>query len=142
MGDRTPNEQLQRLYQQTGWTLRQWAQEVNKLGTERGTPLRYTAQTVHQWLSGHMPRESVRPLILEAFSRRLERPVTHVEVGFPLPVAEMATLAPLVTQVDTVEGLVALGREDMDPSRRDVLAMSLYAAALPVPEYADLIFSR
>lgn len=138
MGDRQPNEGLTRLYRESGWTLRQFAQAVNRVATEQGKPTQYERPSAHQWLAGHLPKEAVRPLILEAFSRRLERPVTHAEAGFPLPVAETATLAPTVVPLDTVEGLVTIGREDMDPSRRDVLAMSLYATALPVPVYADL----
>ncbi len=43
-----PNRGLERLYRESGWTLRQVAQEVNKLGTERGTPLRYREPSVHQ----------------------------------------------------------------------------------------------
>jgi tetratricopeptide (TPR) repeat protein len=38
---------------------------------------------------------------------------------------------------DTVESLLDLGRADMDPSRRGVVAAGLYAAALPVPLFAD-----
>ena len=83
-----------------------------------------------------MPRALLRPLVLEALSRRLGRPVTHDEAGMPLTAADSATLAALST--DTVEGLVTTGREDMDPSRRKFLATTLYAAALPVPVYADL----
>lgn len=41
MGDRQPNESLARLYRESGWTLRQFAQAVNKVGTECGRPTRY-----------------------------------------------------------------------------------------------------
>jgi hypothetical protein len=78
-----PSEGLERLYRESGWTLRQFAQEINRLGTERGTPLRYREPSVHQWLKGHKPKEDVRPLILEALARRLRRPVTASEAGFP-----------------------------------------------------------
>lgn len=138
MGDRTPNRQLERLFRQSGWTLRQFAQAVNRLGTERGTPQNYTPQTVHAWLQGHVPREPARPLVTEALSRRLRRPVTDAEAGFPVAMSETAPLAAMSLPKDTVEGLVTIGREDMDPSRRNVLAASLYAAALPVPAYAEL----
>ena len=40
MSDRQPNGGLTRLFRESGWTLRQFAQEVNKIGTERGTPTR------------------------------------------------------------------------------------------------------
>ncbi|GHF29228.1 Tat pathway signal protein [Streptomyces mashuensis] len=132
MSKHTPNEGLERLYREAKWTLRQFAREVNRIGTERGTPLRYREPSVHQWLHGYMPREDVRPLILEALSRRLGRPVTHAEAGFPQPRGEQATPG-------TVEGLVDLGRQDMDPSRRSVLGYSLFSVALTVPGWPDVV---
>ncbi|MEU2114122.1 tetratricopeptide repeat protein [Streptomyces sp. NPDC016459] len=130
----SPNESLARLHRETGWTLRQFAQEVNKLGTERGTPLKYREPSVHQWLAGHMPKEAVRPLILEALARKLGRPITHSESGFPPPPAEESSALP-----STVEGLLDLGRQDMDPSRRSVLGVGLFSVALTVPNWPDVV---
>ncbi|MFD3532680.1 tetratricopeptide repeat protein [Streptomyces sp. NPDC058664] len=130
----SPNETLARLHRETGWTLRQFAQEVNKLGTERGTPLKYREPSVHQWLNGHMPKEAVRPLILEALARKLGRPITHSEAGFPTPPAEESSALP-----STVEGLLDLGRADMDPSRRSVLGVGLFSVALTVPNWPDVV---
>jgi hypothetical protein len=107
-----PNAVLERLYRETGWTLRQFAQHVNRVGTERTMPLNYREPSVHQWLKGHMPKEAVRPLVLEALSRRLHRPITHAQAGFPTP-QDRSNAHP-----STVEGLIDLGRNDMDPSRR------------------------
>ena len=134
MGDRRPNEGLRRLHAATGWTLRQFAQEVNKVATERGKPTRYQNPSVHQWLDGHMPKEEVRPLILEALSRRLKRPVTHAEAGFPAPVYDGH-------DVSTVEGLLDLGRQDMDPSRRSVIGAGakLFSVALAIPGWQDVV---
>ncbi|MEU1630047.1 tetratricopeptide repeat protein [Streptomyces sp. NPDC020096] len=128
-----PNKDLERLYLETGWTLRQAAQEVNRIGTERGTPLRYREPSVHQWLNGHMPKADVQPLILEALSRRLHRPITHSEAGFPPPSGQPNT------RPSTVEGLVDLGRQDMDPSRRSVLGAGLFSVALTVPGWPDVV---
>jgi len=83
MSDRQANSKLAGLYAETGWTLRQFAQAVNRLGAERGTPLKYREPSVHQWLGGHLPKDEVRPLVLEALARRLRRPVTPAEAGFP-----------------------------------------------------------
>ncbi|MFJ6573879.1 tetratricopeptide repeat protein [Streptomyces sp. NPDC091292] len=130
---RQPNVGLERLYRQTGWTLRQFAQAVNRIGTEQGTPLKYTQPSIHQWLQGHMPREAVRPLILEALSRRLHRPVTFGEAGFP------ASPDQLKQPADTVQGLCDLGREDMDPSRRGVLGAGLFSVALTIPGWPDVV---
>ncbi|WNF26414.1 tetratricopeptide repeat protein [Streptomyces sp. C11-1] len=133
MTTRQPNAGLERLYRESGWTLRQFAQEVNRIGTERGTPLKYQQPSVHQWLSGHLPKEAVRPLILEALARRLLRPITHTEAGFPAPPEESNS------NPTTVEGLVDLGRQDMDPSRRSVLSAGLFSVALTVPGWPDVV---
>ncbi len=85
MSTNQPNAAFERLFRETGWTLRQCAQAINKVGTEHGTPKQYRAPSVHQWMSGGIPREDARSLILEAFARRLGRPVTHTEAGFPPP---------------------------------------------------------
>ncbi|MFI9461647.1 tetratricopeptide repeat protein [Streptomyces xiamenensis] len=128
-----PNHSLDRLYRETGWTLRQFAQAINRLGTERGTPLRYRESSVHQWLNGGLPMPQVRPLILEALARRLGRPVTAGEAGFP-PTSSQSGFQP-----PTVETLIDLGRLDMDPSRRGVLGVGLFSIALTVPNWADVV---
>ncbi|WP_030218127.1 hypothetical protein [Streptomyces bikiniensis] len=134
MGNPEPNVGLERLYRETGWTLRQFAQEINRLGTERGTPLRYREPSVHQWLKGHMPKEDARPLILEALSRKLRRPVTHNEAGFRRTPTDQ-----LPSQPSTVEGLLDLGRQDMDPSRRSILGVGLFSIALTIPNWPDVV---
>jgi hypothetical protein len=133
MAEREPNRALERLYRQTGWTLRRLAQEVNRIGTERGTPLKYREPSVHQWLQGHLPRPEVRPLVLEALARRLGRPVTYADAGFPAPPTQANT------SPSTVESLVDLGRQDLDPSRRNVLAASLFSVALTIPDWPDVV---
>ncbi|MBL1095314.1 tetratricopeptide repeat protein [Streptomyces coffeae] len=133
MSQREPNAGLERLFRATGWTLRQWIQEINRIGTERGTPQKYREPSAHQWLRGHMPREATRPLILEAFARKLGRPVTQAEAGFPVT-ADESNARP-----STVEALVDLGRVDMDPSRRSVLGASLFSVALTVPHWPDVV---
>ncbi|MCP9206856.1 tetratricopeptide repeat protein [Streptomyces cucumeris] len=133
MSQRDPNAGLERLFRATGWTLRQWVQEINRIGTERGTPQKYREPSAHQWLRGHLPKEATRPLILEAFARKLGRPITHAESGFPVT-ADESNARP-----STVEGLVDLGRQDMDPSRRSVLGASLFSVALTVPHWPDVV---
>ncbi|WP_255952784.1 tetratricopeptide repeat protein [Streptomyces odontomachi] len=133
MTNREPNASLARLFSETGWTLDRFAREVNKIGTERGTPTSYSASTAHAWLGGTLPREKFRPLILEALSRVLGRPITFNEAGFPDPargVNESASAA---------EGLIDLGISDMDPSRRSVLGATLFSVALTVPDWQDVV---
>ena len=127
MAKREPNTALGRLIAEARWTYRQFARAVNRVGTETGTPLRYDESSVSHWLSGTAPRKQVRACILEALSRQLGRPVTHAEAGLPVPTDH----AP--TPTDTVEGLVDLGRQDMDPSRRSVLGVGLFSVALTIP---------
>ncbi|WHM37554.1 tetratricopeptide repeat protein [Streptomyces sp. BPTC-684] len=129
-----PNEPLQRLFTESGWTLSQCARAVNLIGGENGTPLKYNGSAVHHWLGGTLPRSpAVRRFVVEAFTRRLRRPVTHAEAGFPISV-DHAQDPP-----DTVEGLIDLGRQDMDPSRRSVLGASLFSVALTIPGWPDVV---
>ncbi|MEU7191683.1 tetratricopeptide repeat protein [Streptomyces sp. NPDC045369] len=133
MAVRTANTELRRLFTESGWTFDQCARAVNRVGTERGTPLRYNGSAVHHWLGGTMPREPVRQLIIEAFSRRLNRPITRGEAGFPDPVDQASE------PMGTVEGLIELGRMDVDPSRRGLLGAGLFSVALTVPGWPDVV---
>ncbi|MFD8366130.1 tetratricopeptide repeat protein [Streptomyces hygroscopicus] len=135
MGNRAPNERLAGLHRETGWTLRQFAQAVNRIGTECGTPTTYSAQTAHSWLKGHIPATpEVRQLVIEALAGKLKRPVSHTDVGFPVPEGRANGSA----GISTVEELAALGRLDMDPSRRSVVGASLFSTALSVPVWSDV----
>ncbi|WP_251074176.1 tetratricopeptide repeat protein [Streptomyces sp. ISL-111] len=133
MATREPNGALGRLLAESRWTYRQFARAVNRVDTEMGTPLRYDESAVSHWLGGTVPRGAVRVCVLEALSRRLGRPVTHAEAGLPVPRDHSPTAA------DTVEGLIDLGRQDMDPSRRSVLGAGLFSVALTIPGWPDVI---
>ncbi|WP_326697204.1 hypothetical protein OG909_07605 [Streptomyces sp. NBC_01754] len=65
---------------------------------------------------GAQPTERARPLIVEAFERKLGRPVTYEELGLVRP-KSAAGDGPR----DTVESLIGLGKDDMNPSRRGLL---------------------
>ncbi|MET8411794.1 hypothetical protein ABZV34_27485 [Streptomyces sp. NPDC005195] len=127
---RTPNPALDRLLEQARWTRTQLAQQVNRLGPQAGLDLTYDRTAVAHWIAGTPPKPQVRPLILEALSARLGRPVTHAEAGLQPALPVGGSLA-----VDTVEELIDLGRADMDPSRRSLLAATLFTAALSVPAF-------
>ncbi|MCX5050976.1 tol-pal system YbgF family protein [Streptomyces sp. NBC_00474] len=133
MGRREPNVSLSRLLTESGWTFSQFATAVNRVGTESGVPLRYDDSAVSHWLDGTMPRKAVRPFIVEVLSRKLGRPITHAEAGLPAPSPEMST------RPDTVEGLMELGRQDMDPSRRGVLGAALFSVAITIPDWPDVV---
>ncbi|MFP8942894.1 tetratricopeptide repeat protein [Streptomyces fenghuangensis] len=131
MGARKPNEGLRRVLTESQWSQSQLALAVNRVGAEAGVPLRYDESAVSHWLSGTRPRKAVRPFIREALSRRLRRPVTLAEIGLETEEAS--------TGADTVEGLMNLGRTDMDPSRRSVLGVGLFSVALTVPGWQDVV---
>ncbi|UFQ15492.1 MULTISPECIES: tetratricopeptide repeat protein [Streptomyces] len=131
---RTPNLDLARLLDQARWSRSQFAIIVNRLGAEAGLALHYDQSAVSHWVSGTIPKAPVRRVILEAFSRKLHRTVTHAEAGLPVAPSDQAPPG-----VDTVEELVDLGRADMDPTRRGVIAAGgLFSAALTVPLFADV----
>ncbi|MFD7547211.1 tetratricopeptide repeat protein [Streptomyces sp. NPDC059816] len=129
MAIREPNERLTLLHREAGWTLRQFSQAVNRIGTERGTPTNYRSSSVHQWLSGHLPRELARALVLEALARKLRRPITPATAGFP---------ATDPFEQGTVDALVDLGVTHTVPGRRAFLGVSLFSVALAVPGWEDV----
>ncbi|WP_405011157.1 hypothetical protein [Kitasatospora sp. NBC_01539] len=125
---RTPNTALAALMREADWGNDQVARAVRRTGAEAGLALTYDKTSVSHWLAGSRPRAEVAGVVREAFTRRLGRPVAAEETGLgggPGPAA------------DPVAGLVALGRSDMDPSRRSVLAAGLYSAALAVPGFGE-----
>ncbi|MEU8484291.1 hypothetical protein [Streptomyces sp. NPDC048641] len=128
---RTPNPALDNLLDQARWTRTQLAQQVNRLGPEAGLDLTYDRTAVAHWIAGAQPKPQVRALIVEALSARLGRPVTHAEAGLK-PAPSLAE----VRHTDTVEELIDLGRATMDPSRRSLLAATVFSAALSVPAFA------
>ncbi|MEU4260422.1 hypothetical protein ACYCCF_10505 [Streptomyces argenteolus] len=128
-GDR--NTGLETLLEQAQWSRTQLANAVNRVGVQHGMPLKYDHSAVSHWLSGTQPREQARRIILEVLERRLGRPLTYAEAGLQQP-----RRGETPRDGDTVESLLDLGRSDMDPSRRGVLAAGLYSAALAVPLFA------
>jgi hypothetical protein len=135
MGKGKPNAALGRLLEESGLTETQFARAVNRVAAESGVSVRYDQPSVSQWLNGTIPRAVVRPFVAEALSRRLGRPVTLADVGFPAPPAapENRTFA------RTVEELVDLVKSDMDPSRRGVLNAGLYSVALTIPGWPEIV---
>ncbi|WP_055523234.1 tetratricopeptide repeat protein [Streptomyces graminilatus] len=78
---RTPNPDLRGLLGEAGWSGARLAREVNSLGTEQGTALRYDRTSVAHWLAGSRPRPPVPALVAEALSRHLGRPVRPQDTG-------------------------------------------------------------
>ncbi|WP_425608614.1 tetratricopeptide repeat protein [Streptomyces albipurpureus] len=130
MTSRESNIRLKLLLKEAGWTNQQVIHAVSKVGAEHGMCIRYTRQSVSQWVKGHMPQKEVRPLILEALARKLGRPIPHSEAGFPAP-------PPDPNNCPTAEGLIELGRQDVE--RRNFLGASLFTVALTIPDWQDVV---
>ncbi|MEU8462274.1 tetratricopeptide repeat protein [Streptomyces sp. NPDC029003] len=128
----TPNASLAALFEETGWSRGQFIRATARVGAEAGIPVSYDDSAVPKWFAGSMPRPPVRPLILEALSRKLGRHVTAYAAGFTES-PDLSGRAP-----DTVAGLVDLGSADMDPSRRSVLGAGLFSAAAVIPGWPDV----
>ncbi|WP_406097544.1 hypothetical protein [Kitasatospora purpeofusca] len=134
MSAKTPNQALSALLAEAGWTRTQLAQAVNRAGAEAGLTLQYDHSAVSHWVRGTVPAAAVQPVVCAVLTRRLRRPVTSAEAGFPRPDDDL--LHP--RSGDVVSKIVDLGRADMDPSRRGVLKAGLYSAALTVPGFSEL----
>ncbi|WP_405434938.1 hypothetical protein [Streptomyces anulatus] len=130
------NSGLENLLEQAGLSRTQLANAVNRTAGEAGLALKYDQSAVSHWLSGTQPRAQVRPVIVEVLERKLGRPVTYAEAGLRSPKGQS------VDSVGTADSLLNLGRADMDPSRRGVLAASLYSAALAVPLFAGEAYAE
>ena len=140
---RTPNRGLAALMAEAQWGNGQLARSVNRAGLESGLTLGYDESAVSHWLRGTVPRRQVRPVVLEALSRRLGRPVSSQEAGFGRATGGAAGGAAGGAtgggaEPNPLSGAIDLGRADMDPSRRSVLAAGMYSAALLAPEYGEL----
>ncbi|MCX5194819.1 tetratricopeptide repeat protein [Streptomyces sp. NBC_00249] len=128
----TPNIALAALFEETGWSRGQFIRAIARVGAESGIPFGYDESAVPKWVAGSLPRKQVRPLVLEALSRRLGRPVTGYAAGFT------NSHEPSGQSPDTVAELVDLGSADMDPSRRSVLGAGLFSAAAVIPGWPDV----
>ncbi|MGW6059620.1 hypothetical protein [Streptomyces sp. NPDC055189] len=129
---RTPNTGLSALLDQAQCQRGELARAVNRIGSLAGMPLTYSGQSVSMWLAGHQPKAQVRVIVVAALSEKLGRPVTHEEAGLTPAVSAEGS-----QHVDAVAELIDLGRADMDPSRRGVLAAGVFTAALAVPVFGS-----
>lgn len=71
--DRQLNRGLNRLLAEADWTYGQLATAINRAAAEAGVSVRCDKSNVAKWLGGTTPLSKVRPLVVEAFSRRLGR---------------------------------------------------------------------
>ncbi|MBS2550067.1 hypothetical protein KGQ19_24685 [Catenulispora sp. NL8] len=139
---RPPNQRLRALLAEAGWTGQDLARGVNRAGTEAGRKLSYDRTSVAHWLAGVRPRGPVQALIREVLARRLSRPLSNAEIGFPAgPLAGRPGAGGAqddLWEVDSVAELTALAGSGAD--RRRLLSGTGYSlAALVVPRWAQAV---
>jgi hypothetical protein len=126
------NESLYGLLEEAGWSNEDLARAVIRVGRELGHRFTYDSSSVSHWKKdGTLPKKAARTAIVEAFARRLGRPVTLFEAGL------MRSPESTPSDTDVVSGLIDLGSADMDPSRRAILKSGLYSATLAVPGWPE-----
>ncbi|PYC79491.1 hypothetical protein C7C46_14085 [Streptomyces tateyamensis] len=109
---RIPNNRLRGLLTEAGWTGEQLARAVNQIAAESGQSLSYQRASVHQWLTGTVPRPPAAQLVCAALGRRLRRRITLTEAGFGAPRPEPAV------PPDTGALLARLAAAALTPDRR------------------------
>ncbi|MFD7730561.1 hypothetical protein ACFV6F_09285 [Kitasatospora phosalacinea] len=112
---REPNPALRRHMAEAGWNGPALAAALLRVAVESGVQVRYDRTTVAHWLAGTQPRPPGPGLLVEAFTRRLGRPVSEDELGIgaqqrkgadgeavsaPDPVRDLLRLHPLSGAVD------------------------------------------
>ncbi|WP_328719585.1 Tat pathway signal protein [Streptomyces sp. NBC_00247] len=128
---RTRNEQLACLLGEAGWSRAQAASAFNRAATESrrsGDPCGPLIGRSHvsMWVGGTRPSGSAPAVLALALSRRLKRVVTVSELGFGDPGGP----APIGPPADALAVLADLGRADLHPDRRNLLAGIVYSTAI------------
>ncbi|MBN3932959.1 Tat pathway signal protein [Streptomyces verrucosisporus] len=126
---RTRNTKLAAVIAQTGWSQAQVAAQFVRVAAESGVE-EWTGATrshISQWILGTRPSGQAPAILCETLSRGLKRPVTPADIGLSDPDPAAATAPDWA--VDTLVALNALGRQDLDMERRQVLGTAAYSVA-------------
>ncbi|MFD0441275.1 Tat pathway signal protein [Streptomyces chartreusis] len=134
------NEQLAAVIAETGWSQPKVAAAVVRVAAEVGADELLTTSRSHiaMWISGTRPSGRAPRILCETLSRRLQRPVTLAEIGFPASPSDPDPASEW--RVDTLTALVDLGRSDVDLERRQLLAGAAYSVGglvLPGQQWWD-----
>ncbi|WEH39847.1 Tat pathway signal protein [Streptomyces sp. AM 2-1-1] len=136
---RTRNEQLAGLLAEAGWSRAQAASAFNRAAAEGRRaddpcgPL-IGRSHVSMWVGGTRPSGSAPAVLARALSRRLRRVVTVAELGFGGPGPAQPGPSAEGPSPDALSVLADLGRADLHPDRRNLLAGIVYSTAfLAVP---------
>ncbi|MGN9839189.1 hypothetical protein ACTMTI_13810 [Nonomuraea sp. H19] len=125
--ERGPNQLLQQLIAEAGFSHKGLARCLNALGAARGTPgLKYDHSSVLRWIGGQRPRDPVPCLLTEIFALRLGRPVTPEELGMPAIITPLHLGQEFThTWQEGIATVTALWRADVE--RRRFLIDSTFA---------------
>ncbi|ACU37834.1 hypothetical protein [Actinosynnema mirum] len=126
------NEALLRWFRQTGWTQRELARAVTRLGQARGYNVAPDSSRVRRWLEGERPRQPVPELLAALFSERLGRPVGPEDLGLGSGAPPGGELG--WDQRGLVTALQDFTRSDLMIKRRDVLGTTAALATGAVLE--------
>ena len=130
-----PNTLLDALLDEAGMSHAGLAARINTTGQARGATLSYDHTAVARWIKGQRPRGHVPDLICDILAQRLQRPLTHDDIGMGKPGAAPAPTA----LAGFVERATALWRSDQQ-QRADVIAAPALvgtAAVMPVWEWEN-----
>jgi len=134
---RARNERLAALLAEVGWSRAQAATAYNRVVRETKDPACTIVGRSHisMWVGGTRPEGRAPIILCEALSRQLKREITPNDLGFEVPNAP--ALGRAEWSVDPLVTLTDLGRMDLDPERRGVLAGAVYSAvSLAIPDDA------
>lgn len=135
---RAPNEQLRLLLRAAGLSNSQFARLIVAVAAEHEQNLTCDRSTVSRWLAGHQPRPPTPTFLLEALTRRLNRPVTAQEAGLTRAPSVLPALNHS-SGMDPVSRLALLTRAELDPGSSALpreRSYSLSALSIPVAESA------
>lgn len=131
---RRGNGKLAAVIGETRWSHAQVANAFRRVAAESGARELAAVGRSHvsHWVAGSTPSGWGPVVLAEALSRRLGRIVTVEEIGLATHTQSSRTV--IDWDADTLVGLTELGRTDVDPERRHLLATSVYSlTALALP---------
>ncbi|MER6913427.1 hypothetical protein ABT354_17310 [Streptomyces sp. NPDC000594] len=127
----TPNVRLRQLLETADWNAAQLARAIRQVATEHGTPVACDRSSVSRWLTGVRPRPPAPQFLLEALSRRLDRPVTPEQAGLTRAPDRMP---PVSWEAAPLRTLALLTEAELAPARRTPLTTAPFSPlALAVP---------
>ncbi|MFV2175543.1 hypothetical protein ACFHW2_25990 [Actinomadura sp. LOL_016] len=129
------NERLAALLAEADWSRAQAAAAYNRVADEHAhdSVTAIGRSHVSMWVGGTTPTGAAPAIVCEALSRRLNRLITPAEAGIPAP--DGYETSALEWSTDPLTTLADLGRRDLDPQRRSLLAGMAFSAVPPaLPE--------